>query len=193
MGLAVATVPDLSGIYFVIGDGIGLEEGDNDTQTLDLEIMVGPNMTEVSSGDGWAILEYTGRISEPMSLSLHHNLSNEGNVTYLVGVHVKSGDLLEEDMGSIRIMPGDRHVLSYLDGELRVKVYEPTPPEDMEPSEPVYNGTYEDLPKDYRTYIGKMEWVGHVGEVEETPGFSALLSMAALTTITVLLVRSRRR
>jgi hypothetical protein len=193
MGLSVATVPDLSGIYFVIGDGIGLEEGDDDTQTLDLEIMHGPNMTQVSSGDGWTIMEYTGRISEPMTLSLHHNLSNEGNVSYLVGVHVKSGDILEEDMGSIRIMPGDSHVLSYMDGELRVEVFEPSPPDDMEPRGPVYNGTYEDLPREYRTHIGKMEWVGHVGEVEEAPGFGALFSMAALATITVLLVRSRRR
>ena len=112
-GTAVATVPDLSGIYFVIGDGIGLEHGDEDDQTLDLELRYGPNLTEVSADEGWTILEHGGRLSEPMVVELKHNNSNTGNVTYLVGIHVKSGDLLEEDIGSIRILPMETHILSY--------------------------------------------------------------------------------
>jgi hypothetical protein len=190
-GLAVATVPDLSGIYFVIGDGIGLEQGDEDDQTLDLETMYGNNLTEVSAGDGWTILEYTGRLSEPMTVGLLHNFSNKGNVTYLVGVHVKSGELLEEDMGSIRIMPGDYHVLSYLDGELSISIWEHSILDIVQ--EPVFNGTYDDLPHEYRTHIGSLEWAGHVGEVEETPGFGAMISMAAVALVSVLLLRRRRR
>jgi hypothetical protein len=57
----------------------------------------------------------------------------------------------------------------------------------------VYNGTYEDLPHEYRTHIGVMEWAGHVGEVEESPGFGAMMSMAAAVVVSVLLLRSRRR
>ncbi|UCC93717.1 MAG: hypothetical protein JSW25_03375 [Thermoplasmata archaeon] len=191
MGLSVATVPDLSGIYFVIGDGIGLEEGDNDTQTLDLELRWGQNMTEVSSGDGWAIREYAGRLSEPMFVGVAHNFSNQGNVTYLVGVHTVSGELMEEDIGSIRIMPGDYHALSYLDGELTVTIYDPSR-EDWE-QDPVWTGVYEDLPKEYRTHIGALEWEGHVGEPEETPGFGALMSILALTVAIVVVIRTRRR
>jgi hypothetical protein len=190
-GLSIATVPDLSGIYFVIGDGIGLGEGDDDTQTLDLEMAWGKNMTEVASGDGWTIQEYAGRLSDPMMVSLKHNFSNTGNVTYLVGIHVKSGDLLEQDIGSIRIMPGERHILRYIDGELWITIWEFTVENIYQ--EPVFNGTYEDLPDGYRTHIGQLEWVGHVGEPEETPGFGFLLSMLAMATVAGTALRGRRR
>ena len=190
-GLSIATVPDLSGIYFVIGDGIGLEEGDNNTDALDLEIRWGQNLTEVSSSEGWTVLEYTGRLSEPMHVGIKHNFSNQGTVTYLVGIHVKSGDLLEEDIGSIRINPGEDHTLRYLDGELWVIIRgADLPPGTIE--DPLYNGTYEDLPSEYRTHIGALEWEGHVGEPEETPGFGVLISALALT-IAVFAVGARRR
>ena len=189
-GLSVATVPDLSGIYFVIGDGIGLEEGDDDTQTLDLEIEAGQNLTEVASDDGWTLLEYTGRLSEPMGMEVFHNFSNTGTVTYMVGIHVKSGDILEEDVGSIRINPGERHVLSYIDGILSVKIWAPNA--DQTGEELVFDGAYEDLPKGYRTHIGQMEWEGHVGEAEETPGFGMLFSVLSLAVIAVVVIRHRR-
>lgn len=189
-GLSVATVPDLSDIYFVIGDGIGLEEGDNSTETLDLELLWGQNLTEVSSGEGSTILEYTGRLSEPMIVSVLHNFSIIGSMTYLVGVHVKSGDLLEEDVGSIVIKPGESHTLEYIEGELLVTIwpYTQVPVE----SGPIFDGTYEDLPSEYRTHIGALEWEGHVGEPEETPGFSLLISVLALT-VAVFAVGARRR
>lgn len=190
-GLSVATVPDLSGIYFVIGDGIGLEYGDDDTQTLDLELRWGENMTEVSSGDGWTIMEYAGSLSEPMFAGLFHNFSNQGNVTYLVGIHVTSEELLEEDVGSIMIKPGEYHTLSYLDGQLWVQIW-PLPPIEDVVHDPVYNGTYEDLPKEYHTHIGVLEWEGHVGEPEETPGFGSLISVLALTVALVVVIRRRR-
>jgi hypothetical protein len=190
-GTSVATVPDLSGFYFVIGDGIGLEEGDEDDQTLDLELTWGNNMTEVASGDGWTIQEYAGRLSDPMMVELMHNNSNTGNVTYLVGIHVKSGELLEEDIGSIRILPMETHILRYIDGELWVTIWEFDITDVIH--EPVYNGTYEDLPHEYTTHIGVMEWEGHVGEVEESPGFGAMSSMAAVAVVTALVLRGRRR
>jgi hypothetical protein len=190
-GLSVATVPDLSGIYIVIGDGIGLEEGDNGTETLDLELRWDLNLTEVGSGEGWTILEYAGRLSEPMVVGILHNFSNSGNVTYLVGIHVKSGDLLEEDVGSIRIKPGEYHILTYLDGELRVMIWEDNILDIIQ--DPVFNGTYEDLPSEYRTHIGVLEWVGHIGEVEDTPGFGALISVLALSVALVVVIGTRRR
>jgi len=191
-GTSVATVPDLSGIYFIIGDGIGLEEGDNGTGTLDLELRMGQNLTEIASDDGWTIMEYTGRLSDAMTVRLAHNGSNDGTVTYLVGIHVKSGDLLEEDVGSIRINPDEWHFLSYIDGELNVKIYNDSilPPNF---NDPIFNGTYEDLPKEYTTHIGVLEWEGHVGEVEETPGFGALISVLALTVALVVVIGTRRR
>ncbi len=188
-GLSVATVPDLSGFYLVIGDGIGLAEGDDDDQTLDLEMSWGQNLTPVASGEGWAIREYAGRLSDPMRVELMHNYSNTGNVTYLVGVHVKSGDILEEDIGSLRIMPGETHVMTYVEGLLHVTIWEAD--YDEETDEPVYDGPYEDIPKEYRTHIGKMEWVGHIGEPEETPGFGALLSLGAVVAVSLVLVRRR--
>ena len=190
-GTALATVPDLSGIYFVIGDGIGLGEGDEDDQTLNLSMGWGQNLTEVASGDGWSMQEYAGRLSDPMMCELTHNRSNTGNVTYLVGVHVKSGELLEEDIYSIHIGPMETHVLRYIEGELRVTIWDPSIEDMMH--EPLFNGTYEDLPGEYRTHIGHLDWEGHIGEVEESPGFGALLSMAAPAIVAVLLVRSRRR
>jgi hypothetical protein len=190
--VSVATVPDLSKTYFVIGDGIGLEHGDEDDQTLNLEMTWGNNLTEVASGDGGTIQEYAGHLSDdPILVKLVHNNSNEGTVTYLVGVHAQSGELLEEDMGSIRMMPGECHYLSYIDGGLWVTIYKDSPHDIFEES--YYNGTFEDLPSEYRTHIGRLEWEGHVGEVEESPGFGALISMAAVATMAVLLLASRRR
>ncbi|NIP35883.1 MAG: hypothetical protein GWN39_13085, partial [Thermoplasmata archaeon] len=153
-GLSVATVPDLSGIYFVIGDGIGLEEGDHDEQTLDLEVTPGVNLTEVSSHEGWSILEYAGRLSDPWGVMLFHNYSNTGNVTYLVGTHVKSGDVLEEDVGSIRIQPGETHILAYLEGELHVTIWKLNYNDAVDT--PEFDGLYDELPKEYRTHIGKL-------------------------------------
>jgi hypothetical protein len=189
-GLSVATVPDLSGIYFAIGDGIGLEEGDDDTQTLDLELDWGQDLTEIASDDGWTLLEFAGRLSEPMVVNVVHNFSNAGTVTYLVGVHVKSGDILVEDVGSIKINPGERHVLSYLDGELWVKIWGPN--EDLTDVVLVFDGAYDDLPKAYSTRIGQLEWEGHVGEVEESPGFGVLFSVLSLAVIAALVIRHRR-
>ncbi len=188
-GCAVATLPDLSGSYFVIGDGIGLEEGDEDTQTLDLAIGPSPNLTHVSSGEGWKILEHPGRLDEPVQVGINHHARNEGNVTYLVGVRHMSGGLPEEYTGSIRIAPGQYHLLTFANGELRLSIWKSI--SDVPLEEPVYNGTYEDLPSEYRTHIGHLEWEGHVGEVEETPGFGALLSMAAVAVVVVIVVHRR--
>ncbi|UCC92775.1 MAG: hypothetical protein JSW25_08945 [Thermoplasmata archaeon] len=189
-GLSVATVPDLSGIYFVIGDGIGLAADDDDTQTLDLQVLKGENLTEISSHDGWTIMEYAGRLSDPMVVNLHHDESNEGNVTYLVGIHVTSGDLILEDVGSVRIQPGQYHRLWYLDGELRLFIFDEFPL--LIDAQDIWNGSYEDLPKEYRTHIGHLDWEGHVGEPEEAPGFGTLMSVLAMSTVAVLVLRRRR-
>jgi hypothetical protein len=189
-GLSVATVPDLSGIYFVIGDGIGLEHGDHSEQTLDLEVTPGINLTEVSSHEGWTILEYAGRLSDPMVVKLVYANNKEGTVTYLVGTHVKSGEVLEEDVGSLRIMAGETHYLSFVEGELTVTIWAPEYDDAID--DPVFNGTYDELPKEYRTHIGQLEWEGHVGEPEETPGFGSLLAVSAVV-VALVVVRTRRR
>lgn len=189
-GLSVATVPDLSGIYFIIGDGTGLEEGDDSTETPVFDMLWGSNLTQVQSDERGTIMEFAGRLSEPMTLKLGHFSSTAEPSVYLVGIHVKSGDLLEEDTGSIRINPDEAHELSYLDGELSIKIW--TYDEVQSGLSVFFNGTYEDLPLEYRTHIGALEWEGHVGEPEETPGFGALVSVLALT-IAVFAVGARRR
>jgi len=187
-GLTVATVPDLSGIYFVFGDGTGLEEGDNSANTPVFDMFWGPNLTQVQSDEHGTIMEFAGRLSEPMTLRLQHFSSTAETSVYLVGVHVKSGEL--PDTGSIRINPDEAHELSYLDGELSIRIW--TYDEVQSVLSVFYNGTYEDLPSEYRTHIGALEWEGHVGEPEETPGFGLLISVLALT-VAVFAVGARRR
>ena len=190
-GLSIATVPDLSGIYFVFGDGTGLEEGDDSTHTPVFEMIWGSYMTQVQSDERGTIMEFAGRLSEPMTLRLRLDESVTEPSVYLVGIHVKSGDHLVEDTGSIRIKPDETHALSYLDGELSIKILIASggdPPISIIS----YDGTYEDLPSEYRTHIGALEWEGHVGEPEETPGFGVLVSVLALT-IAVFAVGARRR
>jgi len=192
-GLSVATVPDLSGIYFAIGDGTGLATKDNSTHSPVFDMEWGPNLTEVHADDHGAIMEFAGRLSDPMTLRLRLNDSTTEPSVYLVGVHVKSGDLLEEDVGSIRINLNETHRLSYIDGELRIHIaLVKRNGSGFFVWSPLFNGTYEDLPKEYRTHIGRMEWVGHVGELEETPGFGMLMSVLALAAVAVVAARSRR-
>jgi hypothetical protein len=190
-GLAVATVPDLSGIYFVIGDGTGLATDDNSTHTPVFDMEWGQNLTEVHSDVHGTIMEYGGRLSEAMTVGIALNDSTEEPSVYMVGIHVKSGDLLEEDIGSLKIDPGEYHVLSYVDGQLTVDVHEYILGTVVEP--PVWSGPYEDIPKEYRTHIGHLEWEGHVGEPEEAPGFGTLMSVLAMAAIAVLVLRGRRR
>jgi hypothetical protein len=137
-------------------------------------------------------MEYTGSMDDPMTVEIELNGTTTEPSVYLVGVHLVSGDLPQDDTGSIRIGPKETHILSYVDGTLWVNI---TYPNDMPPEamEYFYYGTYEDLPKEYRTHIGQIEWEGHVGEPEEAPGFGTLLSLMAMTAIAVLLVRGRRR
>lgn len=189
-GTSVATVPDLSADYLVIGDGIGLAEGDEGTQTLDLELSMGQNLSYVDSDEGWTVMEYAGSLSNAMTVSLLHNGSNQGTVTYLVGVHIGSTDPGEETVGAIEMNPGELHRLTYLDGQLNVTIYEDYI---VAPGlNQVYDGSYHDLPAEYRTHIGHLDWEGHIGEVEEAPGFGMLLSLGAVVAVAVVLVGRRR-
>ncbi len=186
-GVAVATVPDLSGIYMVFADGTSLEPGANvsDHPVFDLEW--GDDLDEVYEGEEGVIQEYSGRLSEPMTLDVSLNESSEGSGIYLLGIHVRSGELLVERTASMRINPGEVHRLSYQDGELHVLI--PHATEQM----PIYDGPYEGLPREYRTEIGVLEWEGWVGEPEETPGPGALAAVIALVAMAGLAVRVHRR
>jgi len=186
-GVAVATVPDLSGIYMVFADGTSLDPEANvsDHPVFDLEW--GDDLHEVHEGEEGFIREYTGRLSEPMTLNVSLNESSVGSGVYLLGFHVRSGDLLVERTASVRISPGEEHWLSYQDGELQVRI----PHSDQQTV--IYDGPYEGLPKEYRTEIGTLEWEGWVGEPEETPGPGALAAVVALSAVAGLVVRGRRR
>jgi hypothetical protein len=183
-GLLVTTVPDMSGIYLVIGDGTGLAYGDNSTHHPDFEMAIGPNLTQVQSDDHGAILEYGGPLSEPMEVTLSLNESTTETSTYVLGIHAKSGETVEEETASIRINPGEVHDVSYVDGVVSITIVD---------GEIVFEGEVEDLPSGYRTHIGQLEWEGHIGEPEESPGLGGLAALISMTMVAVFLVRSRRR
>jgi hypothetical protein len=189
--LTVATVPDLSNNYFVIGDGTGLGEGDDSTHTPVFDTVWGPNLTQVQSDAHGTIMEYGGLLTEPMAVELELNETTTESSVYLVGTHLMMEDVLEEDIASIVINPSEVHFLSYLNGHLSIMIFSVVLSDIVQP--PIFNGSYNDLPKEYRTHIGQLEWEGHVGEPEETPGFGPLMSVLAMATIAVLVVRGRRR
>lgn len=186
-GVALATVPDLSGIYMVFADGTSLDPEANASDHPVFDLEWGDDLEEVYEGEEGVIREYTGRLSEPMTLTVSLNESSVGSGVYMLGFHVRSGELLVERIASVRINPGEAHLLSYQDGELEVYI-----PHSIE-QVIIYDGPYEGLPKEYRTEIGVLEWEGWVGEPEETPGLGALATVVAMSSMAGLVVRARRR
>ena len=60
-----------------------------------------------------------------------------------------------EWVGSVTINHGERHMLNYTGpGELNIRIEEMA-----EPSVVIYEGGYDDMPDEYRTDLGHLEWV----------------------------------
>lgn len=186
MPMLVTTLPDLTGIYFVVGNGTQLDE--NLTMDYELEVEMGPSLIEHHVDEMGAVMEFSGRLSDGIALNISLNGSAPNETSYVLGITLYSGELDEEVGGSVAIYPGEMHRLFYVDGELNVTIY---PMDD--PTNITFQGTFEDLPSEYHTDIGDLLWVGRVGEEEEAPGMASWTALMALGVVALVAVGRRRR
>jgi len=186
MPMFVTTLPDLTGIYFVVGNGTQLDE--NLTMDYELDVEMGPSLFEHHVDEMGAVLEFSGRLSDGIALNISLNESAPNETSYVLGLTLYSGELDEERAGSVAIHPGEMHRLFYVDGELNITIS----PMD-EPTNITFQGAFEDLPAGYQTDIGDLMWAGHVGEVEETPGMASWTALMALGVVALVAVVRRRR
>ncbi len=186
MPMFVTTLPDLTGIYFVVGNGTQLDE--NLTMDFELDVEMGPSLIEHHMDEMGAVMEFSGRLSDGIALNISLNESAPNETTYVFGITLYSGELEKEVAGSVAIYPGEVHRLFYAEGELNVTIH----PMD-EPTNITFQGNLVDLPGEYHTDIGELLWVGHVGEEEEAPGMASWTALVALGVIALVSVVRRRR
>ena len=186
MPMFVTTLPDLTGIYFVVGNGTQLDE--NLTMDYELDVEIGPSLIEHHVDEMGAVMEFSGRLSDGIALNISLNESAPNETSYVLGLTLHSGGLEEEVAGSVAIYPGEVHRLFYVDGELNITIH----PMD-EPTNITFQGIIEDLPADYHTEIGDLLWEGHVGVEEEAPGMASWTALAALGVVALVAVGRRRR
>jgi len=186
MPMFVTTLPDLTGVYFVVGNGTQLDE--NLTMDYDLEVEMGPSLIEHHVDEVGGIMEFTGSLSDGIALNISLNESAPNETSYVLGLMLYSGELDEEVAGSVAIYPGEVHRLFYMDGALNVTIH----PMD-EPTNITFQGDFEDLPEEYHTDIGELMWVGHVGEAEEAPGMASWTALVSLSVVSFVAIVRRRR
>ncbi len=182
----VATLPDLTGIYFVVGNATQLDE--NLTIEEGLEIEMGPSLIEHHVDDNGAVMEFSGRLSDGIAVNVSLEEGAPNSTAYVTAILVSSGDIQDEEVGSIAIFPGEAHHLFYVDGDLNITISRTDDPTNI-----TFEGLYADLPKEYRTDIGKLLWEGHVGETEETPGMASFTALLAFIVVAAVATRARRR
>lgn len=181
----VTTLPTLSGIYLVVGNGTQLEE--NDSVRAPLEVQPGDGLTELHADQAGTVLEFAGRLSEGIAVNVTLPQTASNSTTYVLGLMVHSSPL-EDDVGcSVAIHPGQVHRLLYRDGVLNLTVH---PVGDA--SNITFEGDCGALPGDYRGGVGQLSWSGEVGE-HESPGFATWAAVLALTVVMVVARRSPDR
>ena len=104
MPMLVTTLPDLTGIYFVVGNGTQLDE--NLTMDYELDVEMGPSLVEHHVDEMGAIMEFSGRLSDGIALNISLNGSAPNETSYVLGITLYSGELDEEVAGAVAIYPG---------------------------------------------------------------------------------------
>ena len=97
----VATLPDLTGIYFVVGNGTQLDENLTIEEGLDIE--TGPSLLELRVDDNGAVMEFSGRLSDGIAVNVSLEEGAPNSTAYVLGVLVTSGDIHDEVAGSVAI------------------------------------------------------------------------------------------
>lgn len=182
----LSTVPNLSGIYFAVGNGTGLMAHEDDEHS-GVNVEMGPALTTIASDDTGQVMEFSGRLSDGISVNVTMDHEGGNSTSYVLGVWVQtvsSTDLVSE---SLKIFKGEVHMLHYVDEELNLTIAR-----EDDPTNVTFEGTIGDLPEGYHTHIGSLEWEGTVGEVEESPGMGAWAAVVAFATLAAVMVRRRR-